>query len=320
MAHELEMINGQAQMFSVKEVPWHQLGKVLQNSPSVEEAIKLAGLDWTVALKPMALAENGQPVPGAMATVRSTDSKILGVVGNTYKPLQNTEAFKFFEPFVQAGLVQLETAGSLRGGKRIWVMGKVKGIEGEVVKGDEVKLYVLLSNGHDGSLAIRVGFTPVRTVCANTLQAAHGNKASKLFRIRHTAKANETLTQVQEIMNAVKGEFEATMEQYRALTRKDINKKDLENFIRISFNLKAEEDSTKPSKVIDAVTRMFEKGRGNDLPGVAGTAYAAYQAAVEYLQYERGTSTDVRLNNLWFGDSATISKRALEQAMELAAA
>src|SRR6185295_11897446 len=126
---------------------------------------------------------------------------------------------------------QIETAGSLRQGKRVWVLAKINR-DPLVIKGnDVVEKYVLLSNSHDGTLAVRVGFTPIRVVCNNTLSMAINSEASKLIRIKHTKNVVSNLESVQEIMNLADQEFQATAEQYRMLTRKDINSKDLEKYI-----------------------------------------------------------------------------------------
>jgi len=126
--HEIETVNNQASTFSVREVPWHGLGTILDNPPTIEEAIKLAGLDWTVSMQPTYCKVDGNDVKlPNRAVVRSTDRKVLGVVGPTYEPLQNAAAFQFFQPVIDEGHVTLETAGSLKGGQRVWILAKVKG-------------------------------------------------------------------------------------------------------------------------------------------------------------------------------------------------
>lgn len=316
MAHELEIVNGQAQMFYVNQTPWHGLGRHLDAPPSVREAIVAAGLDWTVGLKPL-FTQEGEKAP-ALATFRQDTNKLLGVVGPNYKPLQNEEAFNFFDPFLQNGLASLETAGSLREGKRIWVLAKIKADPMTIVPGDEVEKFVLLSNSHDGTTAIRVGFTPIRVVCANTLAMAHSDAASKLIRVRHTGDVVTNVEKLGEIMNLANAEFEANAEQYKFLATRQISASDLQKYVKIVFDLP--EDNKRESRVLGRVISMFEKGRGNDLPGVAGTYWAAYNAAIEYLQYEKGKNPDIRLDSNWFGQSASINKKALEVATILAKA
>ena len=140
-------------MFSVKERPWHGLGVVVETAPTIEEAITLANLGWTVEPKEIKTAD-GINIPNKKALMRSDTNDCLGVVGSGYNILQNTEAFKFFEPFVENGLATLETAGSLFNGKRVFILAKIAGDDMEVQKGDFVEKYILLSNAHDGSQAV----------------------------------------------------------------------------------------------------------------------------------------------------------------------
>jgi phage/plasmid-like protein (TIGR03299 family) len=156
---------------------------------------------------------------------------VLGVVGPRYAVLQNDDAFAWFEPFLDAREAALHTAGSLRNGSRIWVLAKLNREPLVVAQGDEVEKYLLLSHSHDGSLAVRIGFTPVRVVCANTLAMAHGADASKLLRVKHTRDVHENLANIRVIINLANAEFQATAEQYRLLARKSINQEDLERYV-----------------------------------------------------------------------------------------
>src|SRR5262245_12202528 len=229
MAHLIES------MFSVRQTPWHGLGQVLQNPPSIEEGLKAAGLDWTVGRERL-FTQAGQQCP-AFAIVRQTDQKVLGVVGEKYRPLQNVNAFNWFSPFLDAGQAALDTAGSLAGGSRVWVLAKLNRDPIVVARDDEVQKYLLLSHGHDGSLAVRVGFTPIRVVCNNTLTLAHGH-GGELVRMRHSASLEGNLANLRETIDAVNAKFEATAEQYRRLAGKSINQADLKKYVKLVFDVK----------------------------------------------------------------------------------
>lgn len=318
MAHEVE------QMMYVGETPWHKLGKRFIEAPSLEDAIVAAGLDWTVSTEKV-FSASGEVLP-ALATRRSSDSRVLGVVGPKYVPLQNSEAFEFFRPFIDSKQATIETAGSLRMGQKVFVLAKLNLDPMKIVKGDEVDKYALITNSHDGTIAIRAGFTPIRVVCANTMALAHDSKASKLIRVRHTKNVVSNLESVRDIMNLANAEFEATAEQYRLLASREINQADLEKYVKLVFNtnkklVEAEGDmSTLNNKrIMNAVQPLFEQGRGNNLPGVKGTLWGAYNAINEYLQYERGDDAQVRLDSMWFGPSAQLNKRALEVGIMMAA-
>lgn len=318
MAHEVE------QMFVVGAAPWHNLGRKFEVPPSLEEALVAAGLDWKVTTEP--LFSGAKEQVEALLTRRSSDNSILGVVGPNYTPLQNTEAFEFFRPFLDEKAAAIETAGSLRQGKRVWVLAKINR-DPLVIKGnDVVEKYVLLSNSHDGTLAVRVGFTPIRVVCNNTLSMAINSEASKLIRIKHTKNVVSNLESVQEIMNLADAEFEATAEQYRLLTMKDINSKDLEKYVKLVFNTTAKlveaggnVENLNNKRILEQIVPLFEGGRGNNMTEIKGTMWAAYNAVNEYLQYERGNDNQNRMDNMWFGDSARLNKKALETALIMAA-
>lgn len=317
MAHEVE------NMFSRKEVPWHRLGKIIQHEPTIEEAIVAAGLDWKVETQALFLAD-GTKAP-SKATVRTSDNTILGVVGENYQPLQNIDAFKFFNPFLEANQAVLETAGSLRQGKRVWVLAKINKDPLVIVPkaDDKVEKYILLAHGHDGLMSVRVGFTPIRVVCANTLAMSINNSGSQLLRVKHTKNLLDNLDKVSEIMNAANASFEATAQQYMALANKDISQADLEKYVKLVFvgpqYEKMEKEGKNPARdVLPKVLNLFETGLGNNVLGVRGTYWAAYNAVNEYLGYERGQDEQVRLDKMWFGDSANLNKKALDTALEMA--
>lgn len=308
MADEVE------NMFYAGETPWHGLGIKVDKALTSKEAIEQAGLGWEVKKVPLITADGNSTPVDHVAIQRVSDSSILGVVGPRFEPLQNVDAFKFFDPFIENKLATYETAGSLKQGKKIWILAGINSDPIEVLPGDEVKKFVLLSNSHDGSLAVRVGFTPIRVVCANTLKLAHDNVSSKLLRVRHTASMGKTLDQIREIMNLANASFEATAEQYKALASKSINKQDLEAYITRVFK---GNDSKQFETVKAKIVNLFETGKGSDL--ARGTVWGAYNAVTEYLGYEAGRNQDNRLNSLWFGVNDTLNQVAFTEALKLAA-
>ena len=180
--------------------------------------------------------------------------------------------------------------------------------------------FLLLSHGHDGSLAVRVGFTPVRVVCANTMALAHGSDASKLIRVRHSKSLHTNLANIREVMNLANQEFEATAEQYRLLARRSISQADLRKFVKRVLKV----DDSKPvaartSNQIEEIVRLCESGRGNDLASVRGTYWTAYNGVSEWLGYSRGRSQATRIDSLWYGEGAGINKLAFQTALDMAA-
>lgn len=167
-------------MMYTRTVPWHGLGTKVDEAPTSADALRLAGLDWNVEQKIIQLC-GGSKVPGYKANVRSTDGKVLGVVSDRYRIVQNADAFEFTDSII-GGDVRYETAGSLNGGKKIWLLAKLP--ETEIV-GDKTEPYLCFSNTHDGSGAVRVCMTPIRVVCNNTLNLAL-DSAKRAWSVRHT--------------------------------------------------------------------------------------------------------------------------------------
>lgn len=312
MAHEIE-----SALF-VGQPAWHGLGVVLQDSPSVEDAIRLSGLDWNVRLEDLNL-NDGRKVDHR-ATVRDTDNRILGVVGPAFTPLQNKDAFGWFQPMIDSGTVQIEAAGSLRDGKRVWVLGKIKNGSTDIIPGDEVRQYILLAHAHDGSLAIRVGFTSVRVVCANTLSVSMSDKDSLLVKINHRAGAKNALDKVRTVLDVSRREFAATADQLRQLARVGCDEASLKRYVREVFE-PGSADKQDGSKIIVAkVVDLFQYGRGTDIKGVRGTYWGAFNACTELLSHGRGRSADARVESQWFGSSAKLAERALSVGLEMALA
>jgi phage/plasmid-like protein (TIGR03299 family) len=314
MAHEVET------MAYFGELPWHRLGTALEEADLYDwpSASRKAGLDWEVELVSLLTADTQAQVDHR-AVRRKSDGRVLGVVGPRYAPLQNKDAFGWFQPFLDAREAALHTAGSLRNGSRVWVLAKINRDPLVIAEGDTVDKFLLLSHGHDGSLAVRCGFTPVRVVCANTLAMAHGSNASKLIRLKHTRDVLENLANVREIMDLANQEFEATAEQYRLLARKSINQADLRRYVKKVFKVEDDQDTgTRMANIMEEVMALAEAGRGNNLPSIRGTYWSAYNGVSEWLTYIRGRSEDNRLNSLWFGDSALTNRLALEVALDMA--
>jgi phage/plasmid-like protein (TIGR03299 family) len=306
------------QMMFVGSTPWHGLGNKVDADIGVEDAIVAAGLDWEVGLKDLQTVD-GVPV-SHRATYRKTDGSILGVVGPRYTPLQNKDSFDWFQPFIDAGECGIHTAGSLHSGQKVWVLAQLNRDSSEIVPGDDVSKFILLSNSHDGTTAIRVGYTPIRVVCVNTLAMAHNNKNSQLIRIRHTRSSKNNLEQVRDIMDNINSQFEATAEQFRFLASKNFNQADIRRYVKTMLGIEGTVDGdikTRTRNIMDEILALVE-GPKQSATNVRGTWWAAYNGYNEYLNYNKGRTEDNRLDSLWFGANANDNIKALEKAMEFA--
>lgn len=330
MAHEVES------MFFLGATPWHRLGTKIERALNVSEALKESGCDWNVRKIPLVTVPYtipdgsvfGGQVVDSHAIIRETDGSVLGVVGPRWEPLQNSEAFNFFNPFVESGACSFETAGSLCLGKKVWILAKLNSANSVVTPGDEVAKYLLLSNAHDGSQAIRVGYTPVRVVCANTLAMAQKSEASQLIRVYHTKSAPVTMDLVQKAINTANQDFEANAELFRKLANSDCNQDDLRKYVHLVFyakeNLETMTDRQKAnlSDLQDKLIQNFESGIGSEMS--KGTWWGAYNSLTEYFTHDKSFGEDNRklldanLNSLWFGTVAEKNRNALNLAVKLA--
>ena len=205
-------------LFVTRVPAWHNMGTVVKESPTSEGAIRLAGLDWKVEQKPIYLAD-GTPINGNYANVRSSDGKPLGIVGDRYKVVQNIDAFAFTDALLGEG-VKYETAGSLKEGKIVWLLAKMP--EPFDLLGDKVDPYLVFTNTHDGSGAVRVTLTNVRIVCWNTLNAAMRG-AKRVWSARHTGSVTSRLDDARETLQRANNYIKATQETFEELYKIKLN-------------------------------------------------------------------------------------------------
>lgn len=211
MAHHIYFNEkkGRHSFFSVKEKPWHNLGQIVEEYPTSAEAIAHAGLDFEVEKRrlftPSApivtqdfITAGRLDIPDYCSTVRTDNDTVLGVVGKDYNIVQNRDAFSFFDSIVGGDGILYETAGALGKGERVFITAKLPDYI-RVGKDDLIEKYLFLTTSHDGSGSITAAFTPIRIVCANTLNAAMQSKTNAV-RIRHTSNAKDRLEQAHKVM------------------------------------------------------------------------------------------------------------------------
>lgn len=197
-------------MFYTRTKPWHGLGVQVQEAPESKDALRLAGLEWKVYQREV-YTDSGIKIEGYRANVRNTDNKVLGVVTERYKIVQNEEAFSFTDALLGKG-VRYETAGSLQEGKKVWLLARLP--KEYIISGEQISPYLVFSNSHDGSAAVRVAVTPIRVVCNNTLNLALST-AKRSWAMVHTGnikgkihEAQETLFMAENYMSKLGKEFE----------------------------------------------------------------------------------------------------------------
>lgn len=322
MAHNLFSKDN---MIAVGQTPWHGLGTTLSEPPdSAREALQLAGLNWTVTKQQMFLADGRLVKQTDEATkvkegnhgaiVRDDTGDVLGVVGPDYRPFQNTQMSDLFEPLVRDKTLTIETCGSLFNGRRVWMLGKF-GQDTVIDTNDTVAKYMLLAHGHDGSFAVRFGFTPIRVVCHNTLSAATNGGESKLIRCLHTSGLQKNLETLRSAMQQGEEVFNLTADQFRKLAQRGVSRVDLREFARIVVDAPAEFHkwtNAEKSKVA-AITENATHGKGNR----GSNWWHAYNGVTEYVCWQAGRSADRRLSESWWGSGREMSQKALTTALQM---
>lgn len=309
--------------------PWHGLGTKVETEQTSENAIKLAGLDWDVSTQP--LLANLAPeaglnvdglaaVQGFKATVRSSDKKVLGVVGGRYQPIQNADAFAFFDGIVGAGEAVYHTAGSLDSGRKIWLMAKLP--QDMVIPGfkdEAMERYLLLSNSHDGSGALRAFATTVRVVCQNTLNMALRGSAGEGISIRHTRNAAARLQEAKRVFSYATAYYDSMRTVAAGLAQAKYTEKQMVSLVESIFPAESEDEvSTRTANNRALVMDLFDNGRGHQ--PIRGTAWAALNAVTEFVSHHRGTrmtdgkgQDESRLESIWFGSGRALSQKAFQK-------
>lgn len=300
----------------------------LDNPATAAIAIKAGGLDWEVNLAPILVADPACPGLGGVsiknrrATVRSDrplDKGVLGIVSHNYLPIQNREAFKFFDQIVGEGKAIYHTAGCLKEGVRIWLLAKLPETI-EIVPGDAIEQFLLLTNAHDGTEAARIRFTPVRVVCQNTLNMALATQDTIEARVRHIGGLTWQFKNAAELLGITTKAFGDTALHYRAMAGKQMGVDGAAEYFRavVPDNPLAV-CHTRTENMRSVLNHLYENGRGNDMAQTRGTLWAAYNAVTEYIDHVRmGAATpQKRLYGTWFGTGADLRRDALKEADKL---
>ena len=265
-------------MFYTREKPWHGLGTMVAEAPNSKDALRLAGLNWKVLQKPV-YTENEELVQGYKANVRDTDRKVLGVVTDRYKVIQNEEAFAFTDTLLGEG-VRYETAGSLQEGRRVWMLARLP--REFIIGGERISPYMVFSNTHDGSGAVKTALTPIRVVCNNTLNLAL-RTAKRSWSMIHTGdisgkieEAKNTLLLADEYMTALGQEFEN-------LRKIKLSEKQVLDYIKILLPMEENYSLLQKRGVeklrADMKMRYFD---APDLKGVGNNGYRFVNAVSDF--------------------------------------
>lgn len=298
MSHEVES------MFSAgRVVPWHyeltkEHTKLIQEAPTSADALRLAGLDWEVNQAPV-FTDNGMEIPGYKANVRSTDGKVLGIVSNRYQIVNNKEAFEFTDALIgetENGVVRYETAGSLCGGKRIWLLAKMPKTK---ILDDDIDPYMFFSNSHDGSGAVKVGMTAVRIVCANTLSMAL-NSAKRQWSTKHMGDMQSKLEEAKMCLQLADKYMNGLAEEAERLANAKLYKEQIDEILDEMFPITETDGERKKNNVKELKEQFYMCYVQPDIAKFLNTAYGAVNAMSDLVTHSTPKRNTANYNeNRW---------------------
>jgi len=309
MAHAVET------MAYAGEVPWHGLGKQVLPDLTPEQMLYEAGLDWSVEKIPAFAEVNGEKVAiNKSALVRSSDSKVLDVVGDDWNPVQNAEAFGFFADFVSEGNMEMHTAGSLKGGQLVWALAKVKDESFELFGDDRVDSYLLFSNPHMYGKSIDVRFTPIRVVCNNTLTLSLGSGSKNSVKVSHRTQFDAE--QVKETMGIASFKMNEYKDAALLMASKRYTEDTKNEYLERVFPVLGEAKRKERSKGATGVLDILETQPGAQYG--EGTFWQLFNGVTYYVDHEMGRNADNRMSAAWFGSGVKKKQDAINLALEYA--
>jgi phage/plasmid-like protein (TIGR03299 family) len=289
--------------------PWHRLGTELDNVTNASDAVRLAGLDYTVVTRPMDALVRMYPRYSDWGIVREDTGELLGTSDDSHVPIQNVDAFRFFDTLVQTNQASYETAGMIGRGERVWILAKIPGAI-KVRGRDIVNKYLLLTNSHDGQSGVRVKLTPIRVVCNNTLNAAlQGVGDFTIPRSLAMGEDGQQAASLLEESGVLYGKLDAI---FGRMAGNRITARELLDFVMALIPEKEVGDASSPD-VWANVLALHESGHGASL--ARGTLWGAYNSVTEYADHLMpSTQRASQLESIWFGQGERLKVKAFQLA------
>jgi phage/plasmid-like protein (TIGR03299 family) len=321
MAHHIESNDYMASGNGIR--PWHGLGSIVEGMMTAQDALREARLGWTARKHPITLAGTDRIIPDQYAVTRDDDNSVLGIVGSSYEILQNADAFNFFDTIAERGDAIYETAGSLFGGRRIFITAKIPGLI-QVGSGEDVtEKYILLSNSHDGTSAVSAKLVMTRVVCNNTLTAAM-RESGRSISIRHSQLMHEKIRMATEMLGVANKRFIEMEQSFNEMLKVKMTEQDVKKYLMSVFDIqepKTEDDrKSKDARAVIQCLELHETGKGSEM--TRGTLWGAMNAVTEWTSHHRtykeraggNTRVDNKGNSILFGNSSALTERAVAMA------
>ena len=315
-------------MAYVGEQPWHGLGNQLAPKQPLEVWARAAGLDWRIEEAEVRFVAAGNKNLGSIhafpeqkVLYRSDTKAPLSVVSSRYQVVQPAEILEFYRDLTEIGGFQLETAGVLKEGRKLWALART-GQSASLKGKDQINGYLLLATACDGTLATTAQFTSVRVVCNNTLQIALAGNNVGAIKVPHRSQFDAQAVKRQ--LGIAISSWDAFIARTKALAERKVSDSAAEAFLRRVLTYPtsnvAERDALAVNeRAIKAVGQLYVgRGKGADLASANSTAWGLLNAVTEYVDYHRrARSDDHRRDAAWFGQGAAIKQKAWDEALKL---
>lgn len=315
MAHQIES------MAFTRQTPWHGLGNQLSEHQPIEIWLREAGMAWWINESEVMYQVTSDALAGGLHLRPNSDAKVLyrsdtldplSVVSKRYQVVQPREVLEFYRDLVSAGGFELETAGVLKGGRKLWALART-GQETLLKGGDQVKAYLLLATSCDGTLCTTAQFTSVRVVCNNTLQlATRGNSGA--VKVPHSTRFDPATVKLE--LGLGLSAWDSFISNVKELAARPVSPEEAQQYLA---DVLGGADVQANQRAMQIVQRLYEgQGMGADLAAAKGTAWGLLNAVTEYVDHQRrARGQDYRLDSAWFGQGAALKQKALERAVQL---
>lgn len=324
---------------------WHRMGIVTPDAKTSAETIRNAGLDWEVEKRPLffehddiQMSPDGSGMTGSIihreaygyyGLVRDSDQRTLGVCQEGYEILQNRDAFGFLDELADKEELRYESAGSLKGGKVVWMLAQLPGAR-EVIPGDLNVPYLLLASSHDGSLSVRIQPTVIRVVCFNTLSMAinSGRACKYAAKVKHTVSMKARISRAITAIQTARDSFNEYVDTAAKMAQQPVNAERMTAYLHAVLKINDPNNiATRTQNTLQTIIENFMVDAKNRLQGMEESAWGAFNAVTQWADHQRGSrntagdtadnASENRFHANQFGQGADLKTNAWNAAQEL---
>ena len=303
---------------------WQRLGKKLSNNMRPEEMARVVDVNWEVRGIDSYVNFGGKYIKtGQKSLIRTDTGAILSNVGEDWHIVQNIEIFEFFKELLIMGGMDMDSAGSLKGGQIVWALAKVNEFSFDIFDGDKIETYLLFSNPHQYGMSVNIQFITIRVICSNGL-ASLKNRSYRIKHIKGFREKSDIVKRdiVKKTLAIARKEFAEYRRMAGILASQPYDKDDLRQYYMEIFPI------SNPDRLITPDTKLTPRAERclelvESQPGAKfarGTWWQAFNSVVYVIDHEQNTTAENRLYNQWYGDNKSLKIKAAKKAIQYARA